>query len=66
MGLNPRWCNTLLRRASQADAQQFFSFTPEAVGIKNWPELVAQYLAERQARSGSISRRRRQSCVAAH
>jgi hypothetical protein len=32
------------------DAREYFSLTPERVGLKNWPEMVAAYLAELESR----------------
>lgn len=42
-----------------AKAREFFSLTPEKVGLVNWPQLVAEHLAKSKTRSVS----RRHPCV---
>jgi integrase len=40
---------SFLTRITREQALEYFSLTPEAVGIKDWPQRVAKYLKRRQA-----------------
>jgi hypothetical protein len=39
----------LVHGVTGAEAEEFFSLTPEAVGIKNWTTIVAKHLKKREA-----------------
>jgi hypothetical protein len=38
----------LLKPATETEARRFFALTPEAAGVKDWPQRVAKYLKRRQ------------------
>jgi integrase len=42
--------NPLRQPVTAAEAREFFSLTPEAAGIENWPRRVADYLKTRAAK----------------
>jgi hypothetical protein len=46
----------LVHRVTGPEAEEFFSLTPEAVGIKNWNAIVAKYLKKRGATGSAQAR----------
>lgn len=49
--LHPSMLHSSLHHiVTEEEARKFFSLTPEGVGIKNWPEIVANYLKVREAK----------------